>query len=98
MQKQITVIGKLRNHFLPLTNAVGTPTFFFMLKKNWRLKFCWFLCKLQLTTCNLGKPLGTISAVQTGFDYGKEYFENDNGQTLFFDGILMDIMVDNGEI
>ena len=25
-------------------------------------------------------------------------FYNDNGQTLFLDGILMDIMVDNGEI
>ena len=26
------------------------------------------------------------------------YFDNDNGQTLFLDSILMDIMVDNGEI
>ena len=27
-----------------------------------------------------------------GFDYGNWYFQNDNGQTLFLDGILMDIM------
>ena len=26
------------------------------------------------------------------------YFDNDNGQTLFLDDILMNIMVDNGEI
>ena len=32
------------------------------------------------------------------FDNGIGYFDNDIGQTLFFDGILMDIMVDNGEI
>ena len=26
------------------------------------------------------------------------YFDNEYGQTLFLDGILMDIMIDNGEI
>ena len=31
------------------------------------------------------------------FDYGNGYFDNDNGQT-FLGGILLDIMVDNGEI
>ena len=55
-----------------------------------------------------GKTLGTKSAVQIDFyeiafhfhppfDYGNGYFDNDNGQTLFLDGILVDIMEDNGE-
>ena len=30
------------------------------------------------------------------FDFGNGYFGN--GQTLFLDGIMMDIMVDDGEI
>ena len=30
----------------------------------------------------------------SGFEYGNGHFDNDSGQTLFFDGILMDIMVD----
>ena len=34
----------------------------------------------------------------SGFDFGNGYFDNDYGQTLFLDGILMDIMIDNGEI
>ena len=37
-------------------------------------------------------------AFQPGFDFGNGYFDNDYGQTLFLDGILMDIMIDNGEI
>ena len=36
--------------------------------------------------------------LNSSFDNGTGYFDNDNGQTLFFEGILMDIMVDNGEI
>ena len=31
-------------------------------------------------------------------DFVQIAFQNDNGQTLFLDGILMDVMVDNGEI
>ena len=34
----------------------------------------------------------------SGFDLLNGYFTNYYGQTLFLDGILMDIMVDNGEI
>ena len=33
-----------------------------------------------------------------GFEYGNGYFDNASGQTLFFDGILTDIMVDKSEI
>ena len=36
--------------------------------------------------------------VSVDFDYLNGYFDNDNGQTLFLDGIVMDIMVENGEI
>ena len=32
------------------------------------------------------------------FYYGNGYFDNDNGQTLFLNGIVMDIMVENVEI
>ena len=32
------------------------------------------------------------------FDLGNWYFDDDYGQTLFLDGILMDIMIDNGQI
>ena len=35
---------------------------------------------------------------KSDFDYGNGYFDNDNGQTLFLDGIVMGIMVGNGEI
>ena len=35
---------------------------------------------------------------KSDFDYGNRYFDNDNGQTLFLDGIVMGIVVDNGEI
>ena len=38
--------------------------------------------------------------LNSGFDNGNGYFDNDNGQTSFLDGILMDIMVelvDNGK-
>ena len=35
---------------------------------------------------------------KSDFDYGNRYFDNDNGQTLFLDGIVMGIMVDNGEL
>ena len=31
-------------------------------------------------------------------DFGNGYFDNGSGQPLFLDVILMDIMVDNGEI
>ena len=36
--------------------------------------------------------------VTGGLDFGNGYFDNDNVQTLFFEGILMDIMVDTGEM
>ena len=36
--------------------------------------------------------------LNSGFDNGTGYFDNDNGQTLFLVDILMDIMVDNGEV
>ena len=34
----------------------------------------------------------------SGFDFGNGYFDNYYGQILFLDGILIDIMIDNGEI
>ena len=36
--------------------------------------------------------------LNSSFDFGNGYFDNDYGQTLFLDGILMGIMIDNGEI
>ena len=34
----------------------------------------------------------------SGFDFGNGNFDDYYGQTLFLDGILMDIMIDNSEI
>ena len=34
----------------------------------------------------------------SGFDFGNGYFNDYYGQILFLDGILIDIMIDNGEI
>ena len=34
----------------------------------------------------------------SGFDFGNGYFDDYYGQTLFLDCILMDIMINNGEI
>ena len=34
-----------------------------------------------------------VLAPNSGFDYGNGYFDNDNCQTLFLDGILMDIQI-----
>ena len=39
-----------------------------------------------------------INSLKQRFDFGNGYFDNDYGQTLFLDGILMDIMKDNGQI
>ena len=46
----------------------------------------------------LGKPQEGKMRVQTGFDFGNRYLYNVYDQTLFLDGILMDIMVDDGDI
>ena len=32
------------------------------------------------------------------FEFWNGYFEIDNGQTLFLDGIVVDVIVDDGEI
>ena len=39
--------------------------------------------------------LNSVTNIRNGFWFGNGYF--DNGQTLFLDGIMMDIMVDYDE-
>ena len=52
-----------------------------------------------LIKAELNMPDGILpNSFSSGFYYGNGYFDNDNAQTLFLDGILMDIMVDNGEM
>ena len=41
---------------------------------------------------------GGTSEIKWTFAIGNKYFDSDNGQTIFLDGILMDIMVYDGEI
>ena len=45
-----------------------------------------------------GRFVGTLNLFifeKSVFDYGNQYFDNDNGQTLFSASVVMYIMVDN---
>ena len=86
----ISFFNSLANHFRHC--APDQPTRRMSLNWNWNT----VNAHIAHWTLNIAHCTNAFSEIQ-GI-YGNWYFQNDNGQTSFLDGILMDIMVDNDEI